>query len=169
MSDWHYRFLNLIEKTPTCWLWKGARQKRGYGLFTICGLPNHHRTAKAHRLMWEIFNTASLLPGSVIMHTCDNPPCVNPWHLKLGTTLENVQDRDRKGRRTAMRGTTNARAYMNEEIVLRARKMDQDGMPVREIARQLDIPYSAMWSAIRGKTWAWLGKEKTSSETKKSA
>lgn len=71
-----------------CWEWLGSRYPSGYG-----------RLSKkyAHRLSFEIIN--GLIPkGMHVLHTCDNPPCVNPKHLWVGTAGDNMRDRDKKGR-----------------------------------------------------------------------
>lgn len=71
-----------------CWPWTGSRNQHGYG-----------RLGKiyAHRLSWQ-FHYGPIPDGMIVMHACDVPPCVNPWHLRLGTQPENVADMIRKGR-----------------------------------------------------------------------
>ena len=83
-------FWGLIDKTDTCWLWKGPRipANVGYGYFS------YHL---AHRVMWEIEN--GVIPkGKLICHSCDNPPCVNPSHLFIGTQKDNMRDASQKHR-----------------------------------------------------------------------
>lgn len=148
------RFWRFVKKggVDECWNWTGGKSKLGYGLFSV-HLPNHPDTAKAYRISWEIANQASLLPGSVIMHTCDNPPCVNPAHLKLGTHKENVQDMCAKGRKRISRGESHSCSKMTEAQVTAARHAASNKKTIASISREMNLPYSALWSAIRGKTW----------------
>ena len=77
-----------------CVEWKGARNKRGYGSIN----PEAHGGHRlAHRWAWEKFNGA-IPNGMHVLHSCDNPPCINPGHLFLGTHDDNMRDSREKGR-----------------------------------------------------------------------
>ncbi|NTW50648.1 MAG: HNH endonuclease [Chlorobiales bacterium] len=85
-------FWAKVRKTEYCWEWVAAKNEKGYGVFGI-----GKETDKAHRIAWR------LLVGSIpkylfCCHRCDNPACVNPGHLFLGTNKDNVDDMIRKGR-----------------------------------------------------------------------
>ncbi len=82
-----------------CWEWGGARFPSGYGHLSL-NFPetSMRKSAYAHRVAFVIANECDIPAGMVIMHTCDNPPCCNPRHLKLATFAQNSQDRDSKGR-----------------------------------------------------------------------
>lgn len=85
------RFWSKVNKTDECWLWTRGRTKQGYGTFSLDG-----KTHNAHRLAW-LFTYGD--PGELqVLHRCDNPPCVRPDHLFLGTVADNMKDRDAKGR-----------------------------------------------------------------------
>lgn len=90
-SKLHY-FWKRVSKTDSCWLWTGAKCGRGYG-----HLRRNKLDKMAHRESWEIHN-GSIPSGMWVLHTCDNPPCVNPTHLFLGSREENISDMYRKGR-----------------------------------------------------------------------
>lgn len=75
-----------------CWVHPGERTAKGYARLDVDG--RHHR---AHRLAWELIN-GPIPPGMVICHKCDNPPCIRPSHLWLGTVAENNRDMVAKGR-----------------------------------------------------------------------
>jgi hypothetical protein len=90
--------LRLAAKTDTgaaddCWPWTGARDKDGYGSFWFDG-----RQQRASRVAWQLANDRPIPDGLVVRHTCDNPPCVNPAHLLLGTSHDNDLDRVERGR-----------------------------------------------------------------------
>jgi hypothetical protein len=96
------RFWNRVIETPSgCWEWQGTRNEHGYGGVSVEG-----KWRKAHQVAWELTH-GERPPGVGVLHTCDNPPCVNPAHLFLGTQAENVQDMIAKGR--AARGSDKPR------------------------------------------------------------
>ena len=80
-----------VKSEGSCVEWRGGRDRDGYGISYVGGRRG------AHRFTWE--KTYGKIPdGFCVLHHCDNPPCVNPEHLFLGTNLDNVRDRDAKGR-----------------------------------------------------------------------
>lgn len=90
-----YRFLHNIEKTDYCWIWKGKARcgkNRGYGQFSV-----NNKSVEVHRFSYQFFNGE--IPAQMhVLHHCDNPICVNPKHLFLGTNLDNIRDKISKGR-----------------------------------------------------------------------
>jgi len=80
------RFWSYVEFTDTCWLWLAGKDREGYGVWTS---PNS-KSNRAHRWAWEWLHRRSIPDGLVIDHLCNNPSCVNPWHLKATTQRENV-------------------------------------------------------------------------------
>lgn len=83
-----------VGTTDECWPWVGARRKTGYGVVV---LEDNKTSTGAHRRAWEYTN-GEIPVGLHVLHRCDNPPCVNPKHLFLGTDLDNQHDMLRKGR-----------------------------------------------------------------------
>lgn len=91
------RFWRRVRQGSGCWEWQGTRTAQGYGGFRIGGTMR-----KAHRVAWEL--THGPIPpgagphGTCVLHRCDNPGCVRPDHLFLGTNRDNARDREAKGR-----------------------------------------------------------------------
>jgi hypothetical protein len=91
------RFWAKVQKGDGCWLWTGGKFRRGYGAFKRRGPDGRFQQQKAHRVSYE-WLVGPVPDGLCVLHTCDNPPCVNPAHLFLGTNLDNSEDRRVKGR-----------------------------------------------------------------------
>lgn len=107
------RFLAKVEKTDGCWLWLCASTPRGYGRFFFRGKPRY-----AHRVALELLGGISVAGDAVVMHSCDNPRCVNPAHLSIGTQTENMRDAASKGRTVNpadWRGARNPKAKLSED------------------------------------------------------
>jgi hypothetical protein len=83
------RFWEKVDKTGACWWWVSHIGYRGYGTFWVGG---RKRWKYAHRLSWELANDQEVPDGMVVMHSCDNPACVNPDHLSVGCQKDNKQD-----------------------------------------------------------------------------
>jgi hypothetical protein len=81
-------FWDRVEKTDNCWLWRGPRKPGGYGSV---------RGTNAQRIAWQLA-VGPIPDGLWVLHRCDNPPCVNPAHLFLGTVVDNNRDMKAKGR-----------------------------------------------------------------------
>lgn len=101
-----------------CWVWVAARHRQGYGTFSRTGFPER----KAHRASWVI-HFGVIPAGMCVLHRCDNPPCVNPAHLFLGTQQTNIQDMDAKGRRRVghQKGEDHPMARLDVRTVLAIR------------------------------------------------
>jgi hypothetical protein len=93
------RFWSYVQPGPGCWVWSGLRTYNGYGLIKIGRKPT-----RAHRVAYELL-VGTINPGLLCLHKCDNPPCVNPGHLFLGTARDNMVDAITKGRWTARQPT----------------------------------------------------------------
>ena len=87
------RFLEFVKKTHSCWIWKGHILWDGYGQFR----GYNSLKMRAHRFSFEYYKH-KIPEGMQVLHTCDNPKCVNPEHLFIGTHKDNMHDMTMKGR-----------------------------------------------------------------------
>lgn len=141
-------FWERVEKTDSCWLWKGAR-RLGYGRLLIQG-----RTRSAHIVAYE--EAYGPVPtGLKVMHRCDNPPCVRPDHLTIGTQAENVLDAVVKGRHKnpVMRGERHPLAKLSAIDVAEIRHRAAQGLTSTEIAKDFPITARSIRRVIAGHRW----------------
>lgn len=141
-----------------CWEWSGSRLKNGYGVLNY--RSGKQRKIYAHRLSWEIHN-GSIHNGFFILHRCDNPPCVNPGHLFLGTQGDNMRDMFAKGRRTHLenmpRGSANHLAILSEADVIEIRKLQKHGESLKDIAAKFPVvTKGAIWRILKRLCWRHL-------------
>lgn len=99
------RILEKTKKTKSCWLWQGHKNTNGYG-----SIWHNKKTRLVHRLFWATFK-GPIPEGTCLLHKCDNPPCINPKHLFLGTLSDNSKDRDQKKRGKDSRKTHCVRGH----------------------------------------------------------
>ena len=115
------RFFKKFEmKTSTeCWDWEACVNNRGYGKFS---LDSKH--IYAHRFSYIIHN-GEIPKNLCVMHSCDNPKCVNPWHLSVGTHQDNMNDKCAKNRQARMFGEDNPKSKLTVEQVhdIRTKRM----------------------------------------------
>jgi HNH endonuclease len=131
-----------------CHLWAGSTTQKGYGQFWLDG-----KLERAHRAAW-ILEEGEIPDGLGVLHYCDNPPCVRRSHLFLGTQVDNMKDRDAKGRDTSHVGTANGRAKLTEADVLAIRASDE---PSRVIAPRFGLTHSNIRHIRNRKSWRHLG------------
>lgn len=152
------RFWRFVVKTDACWQWIGKSvNRKGYGQIGLGGKYGKHITA--HRLSY-IIHKGEIPEGLVIMHSCDNPWCVNPDHLTAGTQSENIIDAIAKGRKALPNlpyhaGETHPSAKLNEA---QAREVRFSGRPLKELAKELGISYTTARRIRAGIIWKVLDK-----------
>ncbi len=107
--NWEERFWVKVTRTTGCWEWQGTIGSKGYGFFKL-----NRKNQYAHRISYELAY-GPIPKGKLVCHRCDNPRCVKPKHLFLGTHKDNLQDMVNKGRSNY--GSRNGRARLNEGMV----------------------------------------------------
>jgi len=144
MKSPEVRFWNKVKKgnSKECWLWTGAKTgTMRYGGFRLNG-----KQMNAHRASWIIHN-GPILNSLHCLHKCDNPPCVNPSHLFLGTNLDNMRDRHLKGR-TVISSGDHHNKY--KKVCIKGHPLSGDNLRLspkqkwricRECNRFANIPY----------------------------
>lgn len=129
-----------------CWFWHGATTG-GYG---------RYRGRYAHRVSYAFFY-GGIPPGMDVLHKCDQPSCVNPLHLFVGTDTDNMQDMIRKGRGNWARGEDSGKSKLTEEAVLEIAYSLETG---RKMAAKFGISEVCVSNIRNGVTWAHLTKVK---------
>ena len=150
MSD----FWSRVERAEDCWTWTGPRFPSGYGRTRIGQLQT-----TAHRVAWMLTN-GPIPSGMVVMHTCDNPPCVRPAHLTLGSYRDNARDMVEKRRAFPQnhpdrmaRGERSGRARLTEQQVEEIRARLTAGESRSSIARGYGVRPQTISNIALGYTW----------------
>ncbi len=145
------RFHAKYERRPgRCWEWTAHRNSWGYGRFR-CG----KRLWLAPRFQWVLCR-GRIPRGKLVLHNCDNPGCVNPNHLWLGTNMDNSKDKIAKGRDRPLRGVANGRAILTESDVREIRSLAEDGVSIREMAEHYDVGESTIGYITTRRSWAHI-------------
>lgn len=136
-------------KPEECWLWGRSMHLKGYGQIKKTG---ERRQAYSHRIAYELAY-GEIPPHRQVCHKCDNPPCVNPAHLFVGTSSDNHQDMKRKGRH--LYGERNNQSVLTEQHVKEILQL----MPVvvqRELAARYGVSQGTISKIARGMRWNHL-------------
>lgn len=141
------RYESRIDKSGDCWRWTGASMVSGYGFMRVAGKRRYtHRMAMERALGHEI------PPKRNVLHSCDNPPCVNPAHLRLGTQADNMSDCAKRARTT--RGMTNRHAKLTDQEVIEIRALlAVPGRRMEDIASRYGVSRATVSFINTGKTW----------------
>lgn len=148
------RFWSKVKKGDNCWEWQAGKNQQGYGRFhRLTGEKVGARLCSkmdgAHRVAWELDN-GPIPEGLIICHRCDNPGCVNPGHLYLGTYAENSRDVSIRGR---IKGEKNPNAKLTLEDVAMIRKLAKKGIRQQDIADGFKISSGHVSSIVCHKLW----------------
>jgi hypothetical protein len=136
----------------------GPKQGQIRPTYVVVGFGSKSFTA--HRLAWEASKRRRIPDGKVICHSCDNPPCIEPSHLFLGSQRDNSRDMARKGRspwqaypELIRRGESHHGAKLTEADVREIRRAAQSGVPTPELARRFGVGASAINRAVARHSW----------------
>lgn len=140
------RFWNKIDKSTQneCWNWKGYINERGYGMFNFGTNRKHPKIRRANRVVWELVNSEIPL-GLEVCHSCDNPSCVNPNHLFLGTHKENMNDAVLKER---------IKSKVNIEKVKEIRNRKKENQ--YHLAKEYGISQGQISRIINKESWSYV-------------
>jgi hypothetical protein len=147
----HSDRIRFIKKTLRvkngCWIWIACKDDDGYGVFSFDG-----KTLRAPRVSYEIYYQVVLKPGENVCHTCDNPNCVNPAHLWIGSSQDNSDDMKRKKRSCV--GEKNGNAKLSWEKVLKIRELYfHRKIKIIQLAREFDISPIQIWRIVNFRVW----------------
>lgn len=152
MKPIEQRFWTKVEKTEGCWLWSGATNKQGYGELGK-GRRGDGNIA-AHRLSYEIAY-GPIPPAMQVLHKCDNPGCVRPDHLFLGTQKVNLEDMTAKDHRShySQKGEDNGRAKLTLIQVQEIRQRFANGDLRSLLAKEYRVRWRVIDRIVTGKSW----------------
>ena len=152
-----------IDTKSGCWEWTANKNNKGYGMFFV-----HPKKRLAHRVTYEMTGK-DIKAGNSICHTCDNPCCVNPFHLFQGTHAQNTADMVAKGRHKFPDsvGSRNGRAKINKQQVLLIREFMKRFPPTHSssrlsfgsttfLARWFGLTGAAIRDIVTGKRWSHI-------------
>lgn len=151
------RFWEKVDRRSDkeCWNWLGYKDNEGYGIFGV----GNRNTMPAHRFSYELF--FGKLPEYTdrkseicVLHKCDNPSCVNPGHLFLGTDADNVRDRDSKGR--GSRGTIVKGHKLVDEDIRKIIELHGNGCSNKELSVTFNVAAPTISKIVNRKAWKWL-------------
>lgn len=143
----------VINPTSECWEWQGNK-RNGYGR-TIVGSRKDgtRKSISAHRLSYEVYN-GKIPDGYFVCHKCDNPCCINPNHLFVGTRQDNIDDREAKHRNVVKIGEEQPRAKLTKKIVKDARwERAYKKTSFQALADKYGVAKKTIMNAIKGVTW----------------
>lgn len=147
-----------VNQRTGCWEFNDTCDKDGYGK-----IKRYGKDLRAHRVSYAEANGVELTPDVKVLHSCDNPPCINPAHLSSGTTLDNERDKDRKGRRPIPATCWMSNVVPRGEDSHLSKLREEDAIYIkgstklnRELADLFDISMSTVQRIKKGTIWSHL-------------
>lgn len=151
------RFWPKVHKGNGCWVWLGSVMKGGYGKFMWDNKRKFQREIGAHRASW-LLTGKYIPPGHDVCHSCDNPRCVRPDHLFVGTRKDNMQDAVKKGRQLTvpLKGIANGRATITDDDVRQIRCRASMGENHKALAAEYRMTKENIRMIVHRKTWSHI-------------
>lgn len=145
------RFVSIHDDNLNgCWEWMGSKNDQGYGNFKLI-----NKAYKAHRISYMLF-IGDIPENMCVCHSCDNPSCVNPAHLWLGTNQDNVDDKMRKGRQSHSRGEERYNHKLDKQKVIQIRQLYKQGYTLKELSKMFGVSISTVFFVKSEKVWGWV-------------
>lgn len=137
-------------KKDECWQWLAHCSRDGYGMLNVNNFAD-----RAHRVSWRL-HFGEIPKGIYVLHKCDNPPCVNPDHLWLGTQADNVRDMNEKGRERGSKGEAHPNAKLTAKQVKEIRRLYDGGLQQNRIAEMFPVSSRMIWHIVRRLNWTHI-------------
>lgn len=147
------RIIDQSHEVDGCLEWNGARSSAGYGRVWSGGGRNTGKVLYVHRLVCEVVHGEPPFDDAFALHSCDNPPCVNPNHLSWGSASQNRQDAHDRGRVSKeqyLRGEAHPQSKLTNDQVKEIRQRRADGALLRELAADYGVSVPAIGYICKG-------------------
>ena len=148
------RLANALDDAQegSCWEWKRTKNYYGYGTLTVNG-----KTIFAHRLAYQL-GVGDIPTGLQVLHSCDNPSCINPQHLHLGTGSDNMKECYDRGRSkikpVSFKGESNGSAKLSKKDVVVIKSLIAHGEKQHKVAAEFNISQAQVSNIVLGKGWS---------------
>lgn len=140
----------IINDEKSCWEWQGGKDKDGYGR-----IGDEGKTKRTHRVSWEV-HFGPIPEENCVCHHCDNPPCIRPDHLFLGTVYDNNHDKEKKNRQ--VRGESNGMRKLSDIEILEIRELYSAGKHTqKDLGEIFGVSPSAISRIVGNKRWNHVG------------
>lgn len=142
--------VNVTKQNNGCWVWRKSKHSYGYGYFRI-----NKKTYLSHKVALTMFYGVDKTPLQVL-HSCDNPVCCNPRHLRWGTADDNVKDAIKRHRKTdppTFYGEKHPSSKLNWEKVDKIRKARQNGESMEKVAKEYGVSINTIYRIVSFQNW----------------
>lgn len=144
------RLISFVRIENACWIWTGAKNRKGYGQISI-----KNKIKAAHRVSYEV-HKGEITCGMIVCHNCDIPSCINPDHLFIGTVKDNTQDMLIKKRNRPIIGSSNGNSKLKNADIVEIKHMISSKVKLVEIAKKFNVTPENIAEIRNGKTWGHI-------------